>query len=35
MTFRYIALAVLFLLLAAYAIGKAVLDFILALWGLS
>jgi hypothetical protein len=35
MTFRYIALVVVFLLLAAYAIARSVLDFLLALWGLS
>lgn len=35
MSFRYIILAILFLILAAFAIARAVRDFLLALWGLS
>lgn len=32
---RYIVASVLFLLLAAFAIGKAVRDLMLTLWGLA
>jgi hypothetical protein len=35
MTLRYILLAVLFVLLAAFALFKAVIDLLLALWRLA